>query len=187
MKKIFLSTVVAIFMVVGLSAQTSFGVKAGVNFANLNADGEWDGSDSVTGFHVGVFSDIELSDVLIFQPEILYSTQGAHWAEDDEHILNFINVPLMIKFEVAESFYLEAGPQVGFLISAENEDNDDIKDEFKSTDFVLNLGASVDFGENFLVAARYGLGLSDIVEEEYEGMGIDGKTTNIMISLGYRF
>ena len=74
----------------------------------------------------------------------------------------------MAKFYVDESFSLEFGHQIGFLMSAEENDYDttfgsetyDIKEDLKSTDFSLNFGAGykLDPGLNF--GLRYNMGLS---------------------------
>ena len=68
-----------------------------------------------------------------------------------------------------------------------NDEDDNIKHEFKSTDFVLNLSATVDLSDNFLICTRYGFDLSNIVEEQYNGVGIDVKSIYISISVGFRF
>ena len=52
---------------------TTFGVRAGVNFANLN--GEFDGEDldfkMKTGFHIGVNAEIPLASEFYLQPGLL--------------------------------------------------------------------------------------------------------------------
>ena len=85
--------------------------------------------------------------------------------------------------DVAEGFNLEAGPQIGFLLSAEII-GEDIKDEMESIDFGMNLGASYDFSEKLFAQARYNIGLSNVAKDSG-----DEKIQNSVISLsmGYRF
>ena len=185
MKKIVLVAVIAIISLVSVNAQTSFGVKGGVNSATLNGDIE--GNKSLIGFNAGLFAEIALADSFYIQPELIYSTQGT---DDYQQLLSktklnldYINLPIMFKYDVANRFYLEAGPQVGFLVSAKRDDVD-VKDLFEKTDFGANFGLSYGFTENVFAQARYNIGLSDI----YKNEGTD-KVSNAVLSfsLGYKF
>lgn len=203
MKKLILSAM-AVFAFGYVNAQeVSFGAKAGLNIANLSGDMEED-TKSLMGLHVGAFAEIQFTERFSFQPELLYSMQGAKMEEsavgmsmEAKYKLSYINVPLMVKFYAAESFFIEAGPQVGFLMSAKTEweasggglnesGDEDIKDELKSIDFGLNIGIGYNFTENLSVGARYNLGLSNIADVED---GDDYKINNrvIQVSVGYRF
>lgn len=183
MKKVILVAVVAVIAMVSVNAQTSFGAKAGLNSATLI--GDVDGNKSLIGFHVGVFAEITLADSFYLQPELLYSTQGTddYLNLKDKLNLDYINIPIMFKYDVANRFYLEAGPQIGFLVSAEREDVD-VKDIFESTDFGANFGLSYGFTEKIFAQARYNIGLSDI----YKNEGND-KVSNAVLSfsLSYKF
>ena len=189
MKKITLVAVIALFSFMGVNAQTSFGAKAGLNSATLI--GDIDGNKSLIGFNVGVFAEITLADSFYLQPELFYSTQGT---EDYRYIsnnlpfvdklnLDYINLPIMFKYDVANRFYLEAGPQVGFLVSAERGDVD-VKDDFESVDFGANFGLSYGFTDKIFAQARYNIGLSDIDKSE-----LNDKVSNAVMSfsLGYKF
>ncbi|MBT8312552.1 MAG: outer membrane beta-barrel protein, partial [Flavobacteriaceae bacterium] len=94
-------------------------------------------------------------------------------------------------YYVAEGFSLQAGPQIGFLLSATDEfegEEEDIKDFLKGTDFGVNfgLGYELDNGLNF--AARYNVGLSDNLDTtEFESEGAEYKNSVIQISVGWFF
>ena len=173
------------FSVMSISAQDiKFGAKVGVNFSNFT--GDIDMNKALTGFHIGAFVELELSEAITLQPELLFSSQGTKFEESGVSIdfnANYINLPVMFKYSVAEGFNLEAGPQIGFLISAELAD-EDIKDEMESIDFGMNVGASYDFSEQLFAQARYNIGLSNIAKDSG-----DEKIQNsvISVSLGYRF
>ncbi len=206
MKKITLS-ILGLLAFGYVSAQdggTRFGVKAGLNMANLGGDIE--DADMMMGFHVGGFAEIMLTDEFAVQPELLYSMQGAksEYSEsfggldfnvEEKLKLSYINIPIMAKYYVTESFNIHAGPQVGFLLSAKAEyemsgagasesGDEDVKDDFKSIDFGLGLGLGFTFAENFEVGARYNAGLSNIVEDSD-----DYKVNNsvIQVSFAYKF
>ena len=198
MKKLFLFMALAVFALnvnaqdETLQAETSqgvtFGVKAGMNFANLNGDIEE--NDMKLGFHFGGVAEIMFNDKFAVQPELLYSSQGTQFdfaGETLKYNLDYINVPVMAKYYVAEGFSVEAGPQVGFLVSAKSKfdgDTEDIED-LKSIDFGFNFGAGykLDSGLNF--SARYNLGLSNI--DDVDNSDFEIKNGVIQVSVGYMF
>lgn len=185
MKKLLL-TAAAIFTFGFANAQeTKFGVKAGLNLADWSGD-EADGIDSRVSFHVGGFAEIKVSDKFAVQPELLYSSQGGK-ADGGTYNVDYINIPIMAKFYVAEKFSIEAGPQVGFLMSAkakpDSGDDQDIKDELKSTDFGVNLGLGYNITENISAGLRYNLGLSQVVDAD----NVDIKNNVFSLSVGYKF
>jgi len=188
MKKLLLCAAVAVFAFANVNAQeVKFGAKAGVNFASIGGD-DTDDVDGLTSFHVGGVAEIMFSDKFSFQPELLYSEKGFS-VDDIDYKLNYISLPLMAKYYVAEGFSIEAGPQVGFLMSAKATDGDDdvdIDDVISSVDFGVGVGVGykLDSGLNF--AARYNLGLSNI--NDFEGSD-DFKNQNnvIQLSVGYMF
>ena len=207
MKKVVLMAAIAVFGLCNVSAQeVSFGAKAGVNFATIGGD-DTDGVDGRTSFHIGGVAEIKISEKFSVQPELLYSGQGAKDTYEDEFEkeeatlrLDYLNVPVMAKFYVADGFSLEAGPQVGFLLKSEAEyeyvdkefpefnesETVDSKDFTSAIDFGINFGVGykLDNGLNF--GARYNLGLSNI--NDFEGSdNIKNQNNVIQISIGYFF
>jgi hypothetical protein len=94
MKKILVTAIVLITANV-LIAQNhvEFGIKGGVNLASLNFDNNED-FNSRTSFHLGGLAHIHLSKQFAFQPELMYSSQGADHQVGDIK-LSYINVPLL--------------------------------------------------------------------------------------------
>jgi opacity protein-like surface antigen len=186
MKKIILSAV-AVLVFGFANAQVKFGAKAALNVATLN--GDFEDASSLIGFQIGGFAEIKVSEKFAVQPELLYSAQGASFDGGDIN-LNYLNIPVMAKFYVADAFSLEAGPQIGFLLSAKN-DGEDTKDFYSSTDFGINLGAGYDFTENLSVGLRYNFGLSNVADfgdlEDFIGEDISANNGVFSVSLGYKF
>lgn len=197
MKKVLLAVVVtAVFMCVSNAQSMKFGVKGGANFANLVGDDVED-ADMRISFHIGGVAEFMLSDKFSFQPELLYSSQGAKSEYNDgvfdvkgKVTLDYLNLPLMGKFYVAEGFSVQAGPQIGFLLAANSEveyddisTEDDVKEFIKNIDFGVNLGLGYKLPSGLFFDARYNLGLSNIDEEG------DAKIRNavIQVSLGFSF
>ncbi len=156
----------------------------------------WCGS---TGFHLGGGIGFLLCDSWTLQPEVLFSKQGSDYKEvysegefteefSGTYTLNYLNVPVMAQYEVFDGFALEAGPQVGFLLSA-NEDEDgigeeDITDEVKGVDFGAVVGANYTFNNGINVGARYNLGLTDFNDRADFG-DVKWKNSVIMLTVAY--
>jgi len=181
MKKIIIAAV-AVFAFGFTNAQgVKFGAKAALNVSTLSGDVE--DASSIVGFQIGGFAEFKISEKFAVQPELMYSTQGSE-SEGETFKLNYINIPVMAKYYVAKSFSIEAGPQIGFLTSAEIE-GEDYKDFVSSTDFSVNFGAGYDFTENLSAGLRYNLGLTNV----YDVDGFDEEINNgvFSVSLGYKF
>ena len=212
MKKLLLTAAIAVFTLSSVNAQDiTFGAKAGINIANLDVTDA--NIDSRTSLHLGVTAEFEISDTFSIQPELLYSAQGATESDtyedsfirsvsESEWKLNYIQIPIMAKFYVSEGLSLEAGPQIGFLASAEVDSDRtetdlfdgtsvstsstvDAKELVKSVDFGLNfgLGYKLDSGLNF--ALRYNLGLSNIYDVSESTVKIKNRV--FQLSVGYTF
>ena len=65
---------------VNLRGSTSFGLRAGVNFQNINGkdeNGDKLENDILTGFNIGVNAEIPVGVDFYFQPGLLYTIKGA--------------------------------------------------------------------------------------------------------------
>ncbi len=187
MKKLILIALLSMFALnVNAQGMTSFGVKAGANFANISGD-DVDDLSSRTGLYLGVLAEFGLTDLLAIQPELNFSMQGADLSEDGFEgsvKLNYINLPVMLKINVTDGLFFEAGPQLGFLMSADVEidgEEEDIKDEIKNIDFGGNLGVGYQLDNGLFFNARYNIGLANINDFEDSE---DFKNQNSVLSLG---
>uniref|UniRef100_UPI004049C393 porin family protein n=1 Tax=Flavobacterium sp. TaxID=239 RepID=UPI004049C393 len=178
MKKVLFAAVAVLGFTFANAQETKFGAKAGLNMSNLTGDAE---TDAKVGFYVGGFAEIKLTDKFAVQPEVMFSALGAK-DSDDALNMNYIVVPVMAKYFITEELSLEAGPQIGFLMSAK-VDGEDVKDAFTSTDFGFNFGAGYDVTENINVGLRYSLGLSNVSDFD----GADIKTSNFALGVAYKF
>lgn len=195
MKKILMIVAVMALVATTASAQTTFGVKAGVNFASVTGD-DGEGLDGRTSMVFGGFAKFQLTEKFAFRPELLYSMQGASGSEEEEGVnvdltvkLDYLNIPLMAKYYVSEGFSLQAGPQIGFNLSAKEKyeamgiDVENDIEDIKGVDFGLNFGAGYELENGLGFDARYNLGLSNIGDWE----GADGKNGVFQITVGYAF
>ncbi len=150
------------------AGHVNFGIKGGINLYDVHHDNSTKYT-MATGFHFGVLGHIHFNSQFAFQPEIVFSNQGAKYTDENvntKYILDYINVPVLFQYMFDNGFRLQAGPQVGFLINAKSKnDNDisDIKDDINPIDFGLSIGASYIFPPTgFGIDARYNLGLTNI-------------------------
>lgn len=173
-------------------AQLGVGLKAGVNVANqkgTNLDYEID-LKSLTGFHAGGYVHYFFSDPIAVQVEILFSQKGSKWDDSfnsAKDILSYIDIPLLIRYQILKFLNVHAGPQFGFLMSAKTKYDDgydeDAKDWYKSTDVGLALGAEGNLPFRINITLRYILGLNNIATEE---LGNTWKNNVFQVSVGFR-
>lgn len=197
MKKIVLSFImIALSIGAWSQAQLSIGLKGGPNFASINTkESAGENYKSRTGFHAGAFALIKLTKIGI-QPEILFSQQGSTFkysgSPDLKSNFTYFNIPIIIKLYTIAGINIQAGPQFGFITSAESETYDeltkkvtkeDIKNELKGSDISLALGVGWDLPFGLTLDGRYNLGLSDI----NEGGGDSIKNQVWQVSIGYKF
>ena len=184
-------SLLAIFATSGVAfAQTpdvKIGAKAGLNFSTVS---DYPGSKSKTGFHVGAVAEIFINEKFAVQPEVLYSTQGVKGPYSFKASYDYINVPIMAKYYVMDGLSVQAGPQVGFLVKAEEEENEmgiketyDIKDLTKKVEFGLNFGVGYELPMGVFADLRYNLGLSKL-DKDGEG---SAKNRVFQLSVGYKF
>jgi len=190
-KKIFLLLLLA-FPFAGLNAQIQFGLKAGFNIANVTGGGLPD-AKTLLGFQGGGLVKIPLTDMLSLQPEAVYSIQGFKYPDSTSGIsVNFknsyINIPVLLTYTLPAGLFFQAGPQVGFLVSASAGAGGvsiSTKSIFKSTDFSLAFGAGYNMTDNFGINARYHLGLTNIAVNPGEGESV--KNSVIQVGFFYLF
>ncbi|MEY4594267.1 MAG: hypothetical protein RIQ47_677, partial [Bacteroidota bacterium] len=132
--KPFLSAV-ALFLFVSIStnAQYRFGVTAGANFSDVVGD---ESSDNImkVGFHVGVDAELSINDRYSIVPSVLYTVKGTK-SEDFDDLsvnINYVEVPLAIKYQTMNGLGFWIGPYFSILTSATLKIDDDDTDVTKN-------------------------------------------------------
>tara|TARA_B110000208_G_scaffold38942_1_gene51522 strand:+ start:10226 stop:10789 length:564 start_codon:yes stop_codon:yes gene_type:complete len=151
------------------------GIKGGYNLSSVIIDGASQ-TTKLHGFHIGVYGESYIGKYFSVQPEIIYSQQGYKITNEEGTFtqkIEYVNIPLMVKFYPVKSFFLEAGPQVGFSIShKETYDSEglfgDTSEELdpSSFDWGINLGAGFKSDVGLSIGARYHQGQKDIYDEK---------------------
>ena len=188
MKKTLLLTLI-VFYAVSSFSQTYFGIKVGANYTSFRGDLE--NINYKPGFHVGGVAEITINDAFSFQPEILYSVQGFQAKEDAslKSNYNYIQVPLMAKYFVKDLVTLDAGPQIGYLISTTqtNGYEEIITDQKKNSnalDYGFNLGASYEMDSGIFLQLRYNFGIANVLKKD---IGAKAYNSVVQVSMGYKF
>lgn len=181
MKKIFLMAI-AFMAAMSANAQNEEGVftlmpKAGLNLVTLTGDPDEKFRPS---YVVGFEAEYGVNDNVGLVAGIQYSDQGCK--EDIDGIENkwlfgYVNVPLLVQYYPVKGLALKAGAQLGFLMSkkvvsdGQRYDFDkfyaanDLPSDFRSFDVAIPMGISYEYA-NFVIDARYNLGLIGVFKDE---------------------
>ncbi len=197
MKK--LLTIVALMV---LGATTSFaqlGLRAGVNFDNISKKEDVD-LEKKTGFHIGAVYNIDLIGSFSIEPGLYFNQKGFKLNEDDAN-MNYLEVPVNVKFKLLDLSVLgldaHLGPFAALGLGGKwKSDIGDIKmfddDEdgmgCKRFDFGLQMGIGAVLVNKIYAGVNYDMSLTKINADL--GLGKDNlKESNHvwMISVGLNF
>lgn len=190
--------------------KVKLGVKAGLNLASLTFDERELNSSSKTGFTAGLMVEVPMAKNFSLQPELLYSQQGTKISFSDKDVtnsnykstirLNYLNIPVMLKYYVLEGLSVQAGPQIGILLKADNKYEDnflgyknqesfDLKDYSTGIDTSVNFGLGYQFKEKFYADARYNISYSNVFKEGDVNHFINNDMKNrvFQVTIGYFF
>jgi len=171
---------IVVFLITSFSAfsQVKFGVKAGGNlsgatFRDIPDNAGFENPTMRLSYHVGGFSIIPVSERLSLLLEVLYNNKG--FEIDQEGFekanlhLHYINLPVLLNYEIIENLYLGIGPELGYLISAKSKFDDRTEDvDFlysKKFDVGIDAGLEYRFMNFLTVGMRYNYGLTSVTDE----------------------
>ena len=199
MKKLFLGLSIAASSLV-FSQQ--FGIKGGMNVSSISDDG-YDDTKSKVGYYGGVFVNISASESFSIQLEVIYNNLGSEVkgtvlgnSYSQKLNLNYITVPVMFQYKATPQFYLEAGPEFGFLVSADSKTtwNNSTstaeldKDNFNNFNMGVGLGAGFDITKNVGINARYVAGFSDVTKPSSDpSTNAKNKNNTFQVGLNFKF
>lgn len=174
----------------GLDAPNAgFGIKGGVNFANLHgSDKDLLGDISGhTDFHAGVFAQIAFGELFSIQPEVLFSRKGFE-RNDSTYRLSYFDVPVLAVFSISENFSVHLGPQVGVMIAARQEGEELALEPYNT--FAYGAAAGLEGRiSRFRLGARYVHSLEELRNQNDAGqtVNLDFKNSVVQVYLGIGF
>ncbi|WP_412560648.1 porin family protein [Winogradskyella sp. MIT101101] len=160
------------------NSQVEYGISTGLNSSRFTnefraTNGSYFNTSSI-GFKLGVFAEIPLKEKILFSPKLIFNQMGDRekdYGDVEErgleistidYKLNYISIPLNIRF--FNEVYFEVGPQLGILISDNNESLD-----LGDVDSSLDIGVNFEIGykiRDFRISLNVYQGFSNIFEIE---------------------
>ena len=191
------------------------GIQGGLSLATASSDGfDYPGSpglSSRTGFALGAYATIGLTDMLYLQPEVHYVQRGAMLegiavttpVRPEPEVANitfmydYLTFPILLKGQMelgVLSPFLFLGPEVAFRTSAETHVDYSVsdpqtfstEDEISNIDYSFNFGAGLAYHITPVVSismnGRYNLGLKDI--QEMMGPSWKSRGWQVLVAIG---
>jgi hypothetical protein len=141
-------------IVLGLSALTAtgqikYGFTGGVNRSTIvSTDIQ---NYYITGFDVGVTSELNISERFYVSSQLVYMTRGKAINESGNLRLQYLNLALLAGYKINRHLEVLAGPTFGYLL---NDPYSDIKDVMKSFD--PGICGTI----RYRINSKWGIGLS---------------------------
>lgn len=169
--------------------KANFGIKTGVNFSKYTSNLNSIDYKNQIGFYAGGFYKSDITNKWKFQPELLFTLQGSKINTKNNPLTDFngnplpntatfdfeyqvyeltISIPLIIKLFFSERFYIESGPQFGFIIDRNittsqflpnGNDNSFIQEFNDNFDFGVSLGIGYDILKDLSLNLRSNTGV----------------------------
>jgi len=167
-----------------------YGFKGGVNLSSISGDGDKVSNyDTKASMNIGGYGLYKILPKLGIQAELLYSEQGFSERFDSEEVdideiksltrMQYINLPVLVSYNLIEQLWMEGGVQVGYLVDAEEEREErsinnesgqldsatktiDQTSRYESLELGLLGGLRYKLSQNFMIQARYEKSINDI-------------------------
>jgi opacity protein-like surface antigen len=148
---------------------------------------------AIPGFYIGVNATKDLSSKLSAKGGLRFSTKGSK-TEFNQFLshktrLSYFDTPIELQYRIQPRFYIQGGVLPSFLVGAKrtielegSSITDDVKDNFKSFDFAVTLGAGYNINEQFSINFGYDHGLMDVSDIDYRSI----KNRAFRLGLQYR-
>ncbi|MFM2265223.1 MAG: hypothetical protein RLZ77_643 [Bacteroidota bacterium] len=159
MKKIIFTLLTITAIGVANAQETKYGIKGGIDLVSAKSTAS---SLNATGFYVGGFAELGLSDVIYIQPSLNY-----HTASKDGVKFDYMSVPVLVKFMMPDKFNILAGPALYYSMDSEDTNKTRIN---------LAVGGDFEISDNLLLESRYDYGLTG-----------DVKVNHLLFGIGYKF
>ncbi|RYY45375.1 MAG: PorT family protein [Chitinophagaceae bacterium] len=196
MKKTLSILILTLCITAGAFAQTSFGIKGGVQ-SNLLTLGDGDSKAAYlgTGAHLGFVADLSVSENFSVQPNLLFQMKSVKPNDDFSIKLYTVDLPINLLYKT-NGFFVGGGPNLSFGLSAKSDDGTDEEDLYEDPDGAdeaplkrFEIGANLLMGYKFAngltLSGHYTPGLSNILNNPSDDEKYN--TRQFGISIGYMF
>lgn len=178
-----------------LDGGTRFGIKLGVNGANLYDDKNASDKKSRIGVTGGAFVQIPLAKGrMSLRPELLFTTKGAayDYLQDDrpEIKINYIELPVSLEYRLIGFLNLHAGAYASLLAGADGDIEglsiNFVRENFEDIDYGWHAGTGIDLG-NLGLHFRISRGLQKVGKQNASEWLGDLKNASWSLALSYGF
>ena len=151
-----------------------YGVRAGINISNLDFEPAptFDNTHR-NGIAIGFFGEYDLSKAFAITPEIQFSAEGA---KDRSLRIDYIQIPVLMKYRFSEGFLIAAGPMAGVKIW---------EHEVGNANFAFSMVAGVEYfiANDVFIDVRYHYGITNVMKDT---SNFEAKNSNIQIGVGVK-
>jgi hypothetical protein len=190
MKKLLIIAIAFFFISSTTNAQGGFrlGIKGGANLNMISGVSFTDGYD--LAYHLGGFAEIDFNKKIGIQPEVLfnqsttttesgYNSIYQNLITPNQNItLNYLSIPILLRWNLGELITLNAGPQFGILLNKDEHLLQSGAAAFSSGDFSMVGGLQINL-KTLRVYGRYNIGMKNINDYDQKD-----KWTNQQIQIG---
>ncbi|MFN0015999.1 MAG: porin family protein [Saprospiraceae bacterium] len=140
-----------------------YGFKAGPQFSSYTHTTD---VKAALFYHVGAFVSWPVAEQVSAQAEVLFSAQGINRVSDSDFKMrtHYLNVPLLVRYDVTDRISAHAGLQVGVLLRAklivEGYDTYDREKSYKPFDIAFSFGGEYRINKNIGAGLRFNLGMT---------------------------
>lgn len=174
-----------------------YGVKAGVNLSTMSNGMEFNPAFGMgVGFRAGVMGNFHWGQRTAnslpgtgwigLQPELMYSYQTVK-SDGGDIKMNYIQLPVMLKFYPLSLLSVEAGPEFSYLFSTSPEfvtvDEKIIRvGKCQGLNVGVGIGLAYEFRTGLTLGTRYSIGLTDMAKNlKWKNSG------NFQVTVGWLF
>ncbi len=171
------------------------GIKAGANLTKVTGKSFEEEFD--LSYQAGIFTEIDFNKKWGIQPEFLWSqastkrTSGFNTiynnilnpAADQNIKLNYLSIPVLVRYNLGKLVSLNVGPQFGILIDQDKNLLQNGEKAFKEGDFSMLAGLQLNL-KTLRIYGRYNIGLTNINDIDNQEKW---KNQQLQVGLGLRF
>jgi len=192
MKKLFFA-VMALSLAFASQAQgVRIGAKLGANFNKITGQSFKEGYD--LSYHAGGFLEIDLNKKWGLQPEVYFNQTtttrtsqfstfySANPNASTDVKLNYLSIPILLRYNVGNMLTLNAGPQFSILMNHDKTLLQNGGSAFKNGDFAMAAGAQLNL-KMLRIYGRYNIGLNNINDIDNRDQW---KSQQLQLGLGVR-
>ena len=193
MKKTILAVLAITLIATTSQAQ---GVRLGAKLgANLNkVTGKSFNEEFDLSYHVGGFLEIDINKKFGIQPEVYFNQATTTRTSDFNTLysanpnantdikLNYLSIPILLRYNVGKMVTLQAGPQFSILMNNDKTLLQNGQEAFKGGDFAMAGGVTLNL-KMLRVYGRYNIGLSNINDIDDRD---EWKSQQLQLGLGLR-